>query len=439
MRFPNHDQQQGLTLTELLVAVVIAGLISLLTARIMIENAESNARAETRRRLLGDWNRATNLLQEEISMSQSIITEADDQEPIMLSTEGCPWLEHRDAALKLQLHLTGTLPDVIYGIRSIASLEAEDPSEQDQWIGGGDAGVLIRCGPELVINPDGSTTYNQGGPYQQSIMIDDLDMSVENGMRISQSQSNNQSVNFELALKGKFKHQENQGSSSFQLGSSGLSRINDVPPIPSERSACEKVCQVIDQSCGPNVTTILPGDPADYVVAEKPFGTSTYCTNRPLQQNQRINGVAEGYYVQGNYVMDGNPTPGREPENSTGITLRGGDGRNILLGTSNNDELRGGPDHDAVIGRGGSDDLRGLEGDDSFIPFSDVPQRDDQVIVDGGGGLDRVYFQQKKANYIVTDCRIESCTISLSKEGATAHLSNVEQLVFKDQNIKLSQ
>ena len=137
--------------------------------------------------------------------------------------------------------------------------------------------------------------------------------------------------------------------------------------------------------------------------------------------------------------MDGNPTPGREPENSTGITLRGGEGRNILLGTSNNDDLRGGPDHDAVIGRGGSDDLRGLEGDDSFIPFSEVPQRDDQVIVDGGGGLDRVYFQQKKANYIVTDCTIESCTISLSKEGATAHLSNVEQLVFKDQNIKLSQ
>ena len=146
------------------------------------------------------------------------------------------------------------------------------------------------------------------------------------------------------------------------------------------------------------------------------------------------------YYTNGNYVMDGNPTPGREEdeqEELIGIKLLGGDGRNILLGTRNDDELQGGPDHDAVIGRGGSDDLQGDEGDDSFIPFSDEAITNDQVTVDGGQGFDRVYLQKTRSNYVVTDCTIENCTISLAKGGAKAQLSNIEQLVFKDQNIKL--
>ena len=107
---------QGFTLVELMAALVVAGLMTTLTATVLIQNAESNAAAERRRRLLEDWNRATTLLQDEIAMSQSVLSEGD-VEQIRLSTDGCDWLNNDEATLKLQMHLPGTLPDVIYGVR----------------------------------------------------------------------------------------------------------------------------------------------------------------------------------------------------------------------------------------------------------------------------------------------------------------------------------
>ena len=427
---------QGFTLVELMAAVVVASLITAVTATVLIQNAESNAAAERRRRLLEDWNRATTLLQDEIAMSQSVLSEGDVEE-IRLSTDGCDLLNSEDATLKLQMHLPGTLPDVIYGIRSIASLEAEDPSQRDQWIGGPDAGVLIRCGPELLINPDGSTSYNQGGSYQQSVMVDDLDMAMNAGLTVSKDSNNNKLINFELALKGGIQNNSSGTSRTIRTGSSGLSRINDVPPIPGEQSVCEKICKVLDQPCPGLVTTIL-GEPRDYIVDESLFGTATYCTNREVKDRDRIRGVDnQNNYIDGNYVLDGNPTPSQQ-NNNYGITLEGGEGRNVLLGTSLKDTIIGGPEHDALIGRGGSDTLNGLEGDDSIIPFSSSSSDTDIVEVDGGKGFDRVYMQKNKSDYVISVCESNSCEIKIrvSAEGATANLSNVEQLIFKDQTYK---
>ena len=137
--------------------------------------------------------------------------------------------------------------------------------------------------------------------------------------------------------------------------------------------------------------------------------------------------------------MDGSPTPGRQ-NNDNGIDLAGGEGRNVLLGTSLNDQIRGGPEHDALVGRGGSDVLEGLEGDDSIIPFSANSTETNVVEVDGGEGFDRVYMQENQSNYSTTNCINSECDIKvrLSGEGATANLSNVEQLIFKDKMVKIS-
>ena len=114
------------------------------------------------------------------------------------------------------------------------------------------------------------------------------------------------------------------------------------------------------------------------------------------------------------------------------------EGRNVLLGTSLNDTIEGGPHHDALIGRGGSDSLAGLEGDDNIIPFSENSAKSDAIEVDGGQGFDRVYMQKNKSDYIISNCNDGSCDIKLilSEKQATATLSNVEQLVFKDQKCK---
>ena len=432
---------QGFTLVELMAALFVAGLIAVVTATVLIQNAESNARAESRRRLLEDWNRATNLLQDEIAMSQTVLSEGDD-EPIRLSTDGCDWLDSDDATLKLQMHLPGTLPDVIYGIRSIASLEADDPSQRNQWIGGPDAGVLIRCGPELLVNPDGSTSYNQGGPYQQSVMVDDLDITENQGLKISKDKTskgklNHKLINFELALKGDFPNSSSASGSTFRLGSSGLSRINDVPPIPGEQSVCEKVCQQLGEPCSGAVTTII-GVPRDYIVDEISFGTATYCTNREIKQFDKIRGVNNNnIYIEGNYVLDGNPTPNRQND-SYGIELLGGEGRNVLLGTPLKDTIQGGPSHDALIGRGGNDTLRGFEGDDSFIPFSTNSEDSNVVKAYGGNGFDRVYMQKNKSNYVIkNNCSTTKCVVNNVGGGASAKLFEMEQLVFKDETCKI--
>ena len=200
---------------------------------------------------------------------------------------------------------------------------------------------------------------------------------------------------------------------------------------------CEKICKVLDQPCPGLVTTIL-GEPRDYIVDESLFGTATYCTNREVKDRDRIRGVDnQNNYIDGNYVLDGNPTPSQQ-NNNYGITLEGGEGRNVLLGTSLKDTIIGGPEHDALIGRGGSDTLNGLEGDDSIIPFSSSSSDTDIVEVDGGKGFDRVYMQKNKSDYVISVCESNSCEIKIrvSAEGATANLSNVEQLIFKDQTYK---
>ena len=104
MKRVNAMANQGFTLVELMAAVVVAGLITAVTATVLIQNAESNAKAERRRRLLEDWNRVTTLLQDEIAMSQSVLSENDPEE-IQLNTVGCDWLNSDEAALKLQMHL----------------------------------------------------------------------------------------------------------------------------------------------------------------------------------------------------------------------------------------------------------------------------------------------------------------------------------------------
>ena len=173
--------ETGFTLVELLVASFIAGLLSLITANVMIENTKSNARTETRRRIHNDWNRTTQLIQSEIAMSHSI--ESAGLSPDNVSDD-CPLLQHPETRLQLRMHLVGTMPDVLYGVRSIQSLPA---SEANQWMGGPDGGVLIRCGPRLTISKDGSADYIQGTPYQQSIVLDKLDLSTGDGLTVSQS------------------------------------------------------------------------------------------------------------------------------------------------------------------------------------------------------------------------------------------------------------
>ena len=67
----NEKPASGFSMTELLIAAMLAVIISLITGAVLINNLKSNAKAEARQRMQGDWNRTTALLESEISISRS--------------------------------------------------------------------------------------------------------------------------------------------------------------------------------------------------------------------------------------------------------------------------------------------------------------------------------------------------------------------------------
>ena len=415
------------TLIELLVASFVAGLVSIITWTIIIESTKSDIRAEFRRRLHENWNQATSLIQSEIAMSDWI--ESKGLSPSDVEDDAdCDLLRDENAHLKLRMKLVGTLPEIIYGVRKISTLP--EP-HSNQYMGTPDAGILIRCGPQLFIDKDGSNKYIQG-KYQQSIVLDNLDLSQDDGLKVNDLTDSKKFVEFSLSIN---EHQSDATDAKFRaktLSSGGMSRINEIPPIPSDKSACETICRSKGVGCGESVTTLLSNMPRFYSAPFDPepiFGTDTICTNRSLKIGDGIKGA------NGNYVMDANPTPGRDNPRGVNV-IGGGDGRNILLGTPANDTLTGGAHHDALIGRGGNDLLRGDGGNDSFVPWTSTKQENSTITIDGGWGLDRVYLNGEESSYTLRTCSSNSCRID-SMAGGRLNLTGVEMLVFQSSSRRL--
>jgi len=427
---PNPAQHKvcvsGFTLVELLVASSIAALLSTLTWTLLIENTKGNIRAEFRRRLHEDWKQATTLIQSEISKSDLITS--DNITADSIPDGRCPLLQDSNARLKLRMHLVGTLPEIIYGTRTIGSLPV---SEAHQWMGNPDNGVLIRCGPEREIIPDGKIQYRQG-TYNQSILLDNLDLSQGDGLEITQAINSEKLVEFSLSMNEVLGDQPSDSIRTKTLHSSGISRINEIQHIPADTSSCQIVCKTKDIACDQSVTTVLADNLRFFYALSEPepvFGTTTICTNRSLQIGDGIEGA------NGNYVIDGHPTPTRVNPEGGGVTLGGGAGRNILLGTPADDILEGGPDHDGLIGRGGSDELFGNAGNDNIVPWVSTSAETTTVTINGGDGFDRVYLKDIEANYSL-DCSGNSCELQ-SKSGGKLMLSNVEMLMFKTSTNRL--
>ena len=444
--------ESGFTLVELLVASFVAALVSTVTWSILIETTKSDVRAESRRRLHENWNQATTLIQSEIALSDLIESEGLSPSDIEDDVD-CDLLQDDNARLKLRMHLVGTLPDIVYGVRRISTLP--EP-HNNQYMGTPDAGVLIRCGPRLFIEDDGSSKYIQG-KYQQSIVLDNLNLSKDDGLKINNPSNHKKLVEFSLSMH---ENQADANASTIRtktLSSGGISRINEVPPIPSDVSICERICDSKDYYCGDNVTTLLkknaregPNYPTgkrgkisteeDYTVGvdQAPvFGTDSICTNRPYidgPNGAKITGSS------GNYVINGNPTPGRaNPPENAGVTLTGGtQGRNILLGTSANDTLNGGENHDALIGRDGNDLLNGDKGNDNILPWSSTSQESGDTTVYGGDGFDRIYLKNSAATYTLSsenpgiDCDNIYYKVESQTGNGILYLCSIEQIVFKE-------
>jgi hypothetical protein len=61
------------------------------------------------------------------------------------------------------------------------------------------------------------------------------------------------------------------------------------------------------------------------------------------------------------------------------------------------------------------------------------------VRVDGGLGLDRVYFNGVAASFAGSSaCKISQCTVKSVAQGGRAELKNVEILIFEDKTQRLN-
>ncbi len=76
--------------------------------------------------------------------------------------------------------------------------------------------------------------------------------------------------------------------------------------------------------------------------------------------------------------------------NYPGVTLKGGEGDDTLVGNLGGDVLIGGPGADTINGRGGSDQLFGNQGDDLLrVGLAGTGRHDN--LLDGGSGNDRLF------------------------------------------------
>jgi len=85
-------------------------------------------------------------------------------------------------------------------------------------------------------------------------------------------------------------------------------------------------------------------------------------------------------------------------------TLVGGVGNDMMVGDHGDDKLYGGAGHDSLNGGAGSDSMYGEEGHDLF--FAKVLGRDVDSHIDGGSGLDIIFFSSLEAPGISSDVEI---------------------------------
>lgn len=431
---------EGFTITELLIAASLGIGLAIVVGQLIVSHLQSNARSEGLQRQREDWKRTTSFIESEIAMSSRIFTTGES----VSIPAGC---DLTNSEVRLALDLPRELPLVIYGIRSLNS--STTGIDRSQWIGEGandqNFGLLIRCGPNLKLTNNGEDDYENTG-INQSIILDGIDTNTAgNGLYVKVHDA--KSASFTLGLKG-LASSRFAGSPIFfglRLGSGSYSRINPIATFPEESSACQRLC-------GINPDTGLRGcqDIGSYYVVP----VSTVNFNVPYEGLTENDNITVCSLVPSTSIVGGERSDVIDglmpsPTSSPGVSINGGGGRNVLLGTPGPDTLTTGSGDDVLIGRAGSDNLNGGDGNNSYSPW---PSLNDPSIsnlattqtttISGGSGLDIVYLRGNQSNFSsISNCSKGSgCTISPADSSIKLQLklnSGIDVIVFKDARIDL--
>ena len=229
-----------------------------------------------------------------------------------------------------------------------------------------------------------------------------------------------------------------------RLGSGSHSRINPIESFPEESSIASVFVELIQIQANVGAKILA------HITSSQSETTFTV-PYEGLTQNDNITvcSIIPSTNITGgdrSDVIDGlMPSPTSSP----GVTIDGGDGRNVLFGTPGPDTLTAGSGDDVIVGRAGSDSIDGGNGNNNFSPW---PSLNDPAIgslenlqtttITGGSGLDIVYLRGKKNEFSsISSCSTASgCTINPSDSSLKLALvlkPGIDVLVFKDARIDL--
>ena len=161
------QQQLGLTLVELLIALSVSTVVVMGAANLVIQTMQARSSAEELRRKRAEWNLARRFIEAEVSSATRVITdvaaieipkecgiESDEFTHAIVFPLERPMRVRNDASLRENFQV---LPSAIYGVQTI---------DDGSMVSGK---ALVRCGPR--INHDNS----YGGFYEAELCADGRD------------------------------------------------------------------------------------------------------------------------------------------------------------------------------------------------------------------------------------------------------------------------
>ena len=436
------QQQFGLTLVELLIALSVSTVVVTVATNLVIQTMQARSSAEELRRKRAEWNLARRFIEAEVSSATRVITDVaaieipeecgieDDEftHAIVFPLER-PMRVRANTSLRENFQV---LPTAIYGVQTI----------DDGSVINGRA--LVRCGPR--INHD--TSY--GGFYEAELCADGQDSNCREVILDNLGSNDDCDDGFCVNATACESDGLNRQGLRFYLLANGLSS-NSNSPYGQCLGTKSRVAPVY---YFPDTRNICSGEGSFsrgnllYVSRDRSEPISRWLEDGKYVFNLPAGKIKEEVIICGEHFYDViNGSPKDDIIEFDDVTsspcdtdinehcapyaeINGNDGDDRLLGGDGNDSLLGGAGDDVLIGGAGDDLLRGGNGKNAYLV-----EGNDTII--GSDGVDIIYIKRPKENVNFGSCSKASCFVSdnSSYNGDTPFEANINQgdvLIFLD-------
>ena len=431
------DQRHaGMTLAELLIAMVISTVVVTAAANLVIQSMQWRTNAEGLRRKRAEWNLARRFVEAEVTSATRVITdlaaieipeecgiENDEFTHAIVFPLERPMRVKADASLRENFEV---LPTAIYGVQNIDDGSAVSGK------------ALVRCGPR--INHDNS----YGGFYEAELCADGKDTNCrevildnlgsnddcEDGFCVNATACNSdeldrQGLRFYLLANGL----STNSKSPYGQCLATQSRVAPVHYFPDTSNVCSGAGNISKRD-------LL------YVSVDRSLDPGSYGSagDRTLQLPQGAIGGDQQVVMCGanffdkiegsdqNDIIEASDVTNADSDKP--VEINGGDGDDRLLGGDADDIIEAGAGDDVLIGGAGNDILRGGSGKNNYL----VEGND---TIEGSDGVDIIYIKRPKANVSLGSCSKKECVASDSSSyngdpSFEANITKGDILIFLD-------